>query len=497
MNNYFITQNQTLPNRLLQLSRVNEKTNANLKVNNISKEKINEEFLCVLRKNTLTNQIEIDYVKIETPFPILIENFWNLLDDSNSSLDQVINFIKTRDELNQLTKHYNYCRNLTGFYQSFIANNQNTIQEIIDRQYLMLLNQKYALEKGCHFDIKKNINDYKQELKAKYSLWVKAFSINKTYRLCHEDNSILNFSHRIDGWSNPVYQLTTNFSVEIKTNFGYGRSSYFYTILKYKNIEITPFSEWIDYEFAKFSEIVRYTQSHISDNKYWLEAMEFSKDACNLSMTDEVKFVERYVIDECEKMIIGLEEIFNKENFSFKNRENLQPRDVNKKGHVLVEFRGEKISGALDFISKILEFENITSIKSFICRIEACNLKIQPILVGETKALEIKIMGQKDEIKLYKVIYNKIIEENCLYNKRQKELKKEMDINGEFYPEIYNLNKLNEKFNKKFPEYQEFQVEYENVTTNFRMMNEQLQNLTKVYENIVCYNDKIIHYFEQ
>ena len=48
--------------------------------------------------------------------------------------------------------------------------------------------------------------------------------------------------------------VTPNFSVEIKTNFGYGSVSYFYTKLKYKNIEITPFSEWVDYEFARFAK---------------------------------------------------------------------------------------------------------------------------------------------------------------------------------------------------------------------------------------------------
>jgi hypothetical protein len=87
--------------------------------------------------------------------------------------------------------------------------------------------------------------------------------------------------------------------------------------LKYKNIDITPFSEWVDYEFAQFSEIIRYSQSYILRNEYWLDAMEYSRDACNLSLVDEVKFVEKYVIDECEKMVRGLENILNKEYFMF------------------------------------------------------------------------------------------------------------------------------------------------------------------------------------
>ena len=457
------------------------------------REKINEEILCVLKKHKVTNKIEVGYVTIGFPLNNLIKNFTTLCENPNTTLEQIIIFIKTTTELNQLTAHYNYCVSLSGSYQAFNANNQGTINDIIDRQKIMLFNKK---EKPESYDLDKAISDFKQELINRYVLWNKAFSINKSYRVCLDDKSILTFSHRRDGWSNPVYQLTPNFSVEIKTNFGYGGASYFYSKLKYKDIEITPFSEWVDYEIALFSEIIRYTQSYKLGNEYWLDAMEFSRDACNLSMTDETKFVEKYVIEECEKMVSGLEEIFSKDHFSFKNRDKNQCA-VDKKGHVLVEFRGEKISGALDFISKILEFEKIASIKNFITRIENCNRKIQPFLVEESKILAVKISELKEEIKVLKPIHDKIIEVNNSYNKRKAELQKEMIKKGQFNRLDIDSVKLNKEFNEKFPDYKEFQAEYKKVTDSFRMMNEQLQNLTKVYDNIISYNDKIIHHFGQ
>jgi hypothetical protein len=467
------------------------KINVNFKVDTTLKENINEGVLCVLRKNKLTNQIEVDYVTIEKPLAKIIDNFSALCDNPYSNLQQVINFIKTTTELNQLTAYYRYCVYLDGSYQAFKTNNQDTITEIINRQELMLFNQKNNPEE---YDINEAIAHYKEELKTKYILWSNAYSINISYRLCHEDKSILTFSHRIDGWSNPVYQLTDNFSVEIKTNFGYGRASYFYTKLKYKNIEITPFSEWIDYEFAKFSEIVRYTQSHLLRNEYWLEAMDFSKDACNLSMADEVKFVEKYVIDECERMINGLEDIFNKEHFSFKNREKNHYK-VDKKGHFLVEFRGEKISGALDFISKILEFEKIASIKSFINRIEECNKRIQPILVDESKIIKIKILNLVEERDDLKPKYDKFLEDNNDFNKKRAELQRQMLSNGQLDIKQIDFIKLRNEFNKKYPNYKEFMEEYKIVTETYRILNEQIQNLKKVYDNIVTYNEKINRHF--
>lgn len=467
--------------------------NTNFKDDTTVKEKINEEVLCVLRKNRLTNQIEVDYVKIENPFSKIIDNFSTLCDNPNSSLQEIINFIKKTEELNQLSTLYHYCVYLNGSYQAFNANNQDTLVAINNMQQLIMLNFKNDPEK---YDRNKAISDYKNELKAKYILWSKAYSINKTYRFCYEDKSILTFSHRIDGWSNPIYQLTTNFSVEIKTNFGYGRASYFYTKLKYKDIEITPFSEWIDYEFAKFSEIVRYTQSHFLHNEYWLDAIEYSRDACNLSMTDEIKFIEKYVIDECEKMVKGLEEIFNKEHFSFKNREKKQ-YTIDKTGHVLIEFRGEKISGALDFISKILEFEKIASIQSFINRIEVCNKRIHPILVDESKILKVKISNLTEEKNALKPQYDKLIAENNIYVKKRIELQRQLVSNGQLDIKQINISILDKEFSNKYPEYEDFKKEYDNVTESFRLLIMQIQNLSKVYDNVLSYNKKIEKYFEK
>jgi hypothetical protein len=461
-------------------------------------DKINEELICTLVKNQTTNQIEVGYVQIQNSLIRPIDEFLKLCDDPNTSLNDLIAYIRKTTELNLLTAHYKYCVSLRRPYQAFSVNNQDTIIQITNRQQLIQTNNSLNPD---NYNPDKKIAEYKQELKEQYLLWSKAFAINKTYRICHEDKSILTFSHRLDGWSNPLYQLTPNFSVEIKTNFGYGNASYFYTKLKYKNIEISPFSEWIEYEFAQFSEIVRYTQSHLLENKYWLEAMNFSKDACNLSMTDEVKFVEKYVIDECEKMVIGLEEIFNKDHFSFKDREKKQ-YSVDKKGHLLTEFQGEKISGALDFISKILEFEKIAEIKSFIQRIEICNRKIKPILIEELKIIKVKLSNFNSEMTVLKPKYLVIVEKNQFYIKEKTELQRQMTASKQFNPLQYNslqidMTKVHLEFNAKFPEFEEFQKEFKSVSDNYRILTQQIQNLTKLFDNITTYNNKISNHFGQ
>lgn len=456
------------------------------------KEKINEELLYVLRKDN-SNRIVTGYVEIINPFKNIVDKLSDLCDKPDETIQQIVSFIQNSVDFEQLSAHYRYCVSLRNAYQGFTANNQDFIKEINQRHQLILFNKK---ENPDTYKLEEAIKGLKLEVKNKYILWSKAFAINKTYRLCHEDKNILTFSHRIDGWSNPVYQLTPNFSVEIKTNFGYGSVSYFYTKLKYKNIEITPFSEWVDYEFARFTEIIRYTQSHLLMNEYWLEAMEFSRDACNLSLTDEVKFVEKYVIDECEKMVGGLEELFNKEHFTFKSRERKE-YSVDKKGHVLVEFRGEKISGALDFISKILEFDRIAAIKTFILRIETYNKRIQPILVEEAKILKIKIENLTKEKKELQPKYDEVVKINNDYNVKRSKLQAEIISKVELNASWIDTQKLENEFISRFPDYVEFKEEYKRVTESYRILTEQIQNNTKVRDNIISYNGKITKHFGQ
>ncbi len=455
------------------------------------REKINEDVLCVLKENELTNQIEVDYVLIENPLLKPISAFVNLCDRPEVALEEIAHFINSTPMLDQLSGHYRYCVYLRGAYQSFNAKNQDTIPEILSRKQLILFNKKLSPE---DYNEEEEIEEYKQELKNRYLLWGKAHAINIAYKLCFEDKSVLTFSHRINGWSNPIYQLTPNFSVEIKTNFGYGRASYFYTKLRYKNIDITPFSEWIDYEIALFSEIVRYTQAYNLRNEYWQDAMEFSKDACNLSREDELKFVEKYILEECENMVSGLEGIFLKESFTFKNRES-RHYTVDKRGHVLVEFRGEKISGALDFISKILEFDKITSIREFIDRIESCNKRIQPILIEESKIIDRKIAKLNEELNVLRPIYEKLKEESNQYDQMKQNLINEMVLNGQLNPENIDVVRLDKEFNLEYPAYKEFQEEYKRVKESYRVLTEHIRNLTKVNQNIISYNEKINIYF--
>jgi hypothetical protein len=291
---------------------------------------------------------------------------------------------------------------------------------------------------------------------------------------------MLVYSHRISGWSNPEYQITKNLKQQVKTNFGYGSVSYFYSLLTFKNIQITPLSEWIEYQKSNFSEVIRYTESFSSktskydlqnrfthyktqiENSYWHYAIEFTKKAANLSILNEKEFVEKYIIQECEKMVNGLEMFYNESEFYFIDENQIKiekeiiiRKRIDFKGYELIDFRTEKIIGALDFILKINEYNSIIPTDSYIQRILILNQKFIPTVF---KALE----NQNLERTLAINNYNSFIPSHNQLIRRQN-----------FYE--------NEKLRLR----NEFYVKYE------KEYNEFLENMSKSLEELKEHNHKI------
>lgn len=458
-------------------------------------DRINEDLVCVLKKNA-SNEICVSYVEIINPFLQSLSKIEEICDNPNYGLILIAEKIKSFSELKLLNAEYSYCEVLYRPYQGFTANINKLLNQIIDKENEIKYREKN--DYNDKFDPEKERLNFKCFVKETLTKWIKANSINKTYRRCHEDKNILTFSHRLCGWSNPVYQLTPNFSVEIKSNFGYGNSSYFYTKLKYKNIEITPFSEWIEYEFAEFSEINRYTKSHELENRYWLEAMEFCQEACNLSIKDENEFVKKYILNECEEMVSGLEDLFHREQFSFKEKKSdNQKYSVDKSGHELVEFRGEKISGALDFVSKILEFDRITKVQSFISRIEDCNRRIKPILIEEAEILKVKLQNFEIEIKELYPVYKELRDQYQNYYKEKSLIRNKIIRDKKISYRKVDEKKIEEVFKNKFPEYEEFFQKYLDKKKEHDKLSQQISNTKTVLNKILKYNQKIKLYFEK
>ena len=448
---------------------------------------INETILCVLKYDKTKNSVFIDYINIPDSFQSEFHAFAKICQNDAETLGDIITFLSIDKGLEGLAGYYSYCVDIRGAYQGVAVYKADKLSEQIEQHHqTLLLNKKLNPEK---YNLVDAVSNYKLQLLSQYGLWIKASSIQKAYEICKQDENVLAFSHRLCGWSNPVHQLTKIFSVELKTNFGYGSVTYFYSKLKFKNIEITPFSAWIEYEQSYFSDIIRYTRKHFPSNEEWLEAMTFCQDACNLSLSDEKKFVEVYIIDECEKMVAGLEAVLSKDSFEFK-RWNGKPYRVDKKERTLLEYRGEKLSGALDFIAKILVLSSVFDVTNIVARIEACNKSIQPILEREIPIIENELSALVAKISVLKPKFLLLQKEDKSYDSKREKMLAKMEANNK----AVSSEEFELKFKEKYPLYESFLEEFQSVSREYSTASQLFENTKKIHGSISGYNKKIVSF---
>jgi hypothetical protein len=449
---------------------------------------INDEKLCVLRLNN--SKVEIDFLDIINPLEQQLIELTAICENPNKTITEIIDFIKRSKDFNLLTRGYSYCENLAGTYQGVYANNQSFIGEISETYNSIVANFQEDPE---GYDYQGALISLKLEIKNKYVLWCKAYAIDLAYKKCTDDDNVLTYSHRITGWADPVYQLTPNFSLELKTNFGYGSASYFYTRLKYKNIDITPFSDWVHYRFAQFNDIIRYSKSHVLTQQSWYEAMLFTKDACNLSLSDEKGFVNKYIIGECEAMVSGLERILTTNEIQLLRSNEFYKQKFN--GHELVVFRGEKITGALDFITKILQFEGIAQMSGFVKRIENSNRKLYPYLVSEIKLLEEKITKATQERIDLQPEYDTLKLINQEFKSKKQQLFSQMITSGKLDKTTPDLKVLENAFHLAEPGYAKFSEKFNVIQNKYAELTSTIMTCTEFKNSISLSIKKVKAYF--
>jgi len=454
--------------------------------------RINEDFLCVLKKANDSNIIELGCIQITKLLPNEIDSLNNICNDINSSLGDIFRYIKNTPSLNILyNKQYKYALKLNGSYQQFDSN----IEDIFDKSLTLIYKMNDACETNTIDEsLMSEADALKKYIKSVFNIWHSALSISITYQNCVKDPMVLSYSHRITGWSSPIYDLTEYFSYEVKTNFGYGRSSYFYIVLRYRNIIVTPFSEWINYEIASYYQIIRYTRSFELENSNWLPALTFVKETCNLSITDEQKFIEEYIVRECENMVAGLESIIHKNTFEFKNNDGYYKKEMD--GFILLHFRGEKISGALNFISKFTEFESTVNVSKYIERIESLNFKIKLILSTELPKIieEIKKLNEnideKSGILLFKEEeYDKLA--NSFSTKVSELIGEEYSYNP-----ASDLPIIDQVLQAEFALINELHDEIQKLSETVNKLNKQHSELIRIHTDVVTFESNINNYFE-
>ena len=242
--------------------------------------------------------------------------------------------------------------------------------------------------------------------------YIRVLDYYDKYKSLKEDPTIKMISTSFIGWTNIPYKITSEISADMSTNFGYGVSSYFILILKYKDIKIIPYSHLVKYPKAQAADLIRNTRSYKTDSDSWEPCLKFTARAAELAKQGPDVFFDEFLVREIDEMMSGLRRVHQSaeaevEHFiNFRNPQNpyiyvrefsseeKNEYNVYKKEFVLM-FKVEKLAGALDFLEELGKISDCyDKIDGYIEEIKQINRTLIPeidaFLVELSKEIEAK-----------------------------------------------------------------------------------------------------------
>lgn len=348
----------------------------------------------------------------------------------------------------------------------------------------------------------------------------KSYFIEEAYKECRSINNIRAYSHRRIGHTTCNFELNNIFSIRIKTNFGYGYANHFLVTLIYDGIQIIPYSRLVVYYKANYMELIRNTWDFYISDDSWELAFDMVRDACNNYQQGASNFINRYFVDELEKLTSKLQEYLNINEFEFSDNEygycidrNEKTRMVQLDSFPLIILRGEKIAGAVSFVESIKKINKILPTQKYIDIIVDCCKKILPQLDGalnelnpiiekleniykkeceELERLETKFKKTESEMEIYnepeKIIRDEIYEltkeDKCIDHQKRTNL-----VVQEMEKKHPDWKKTKEECSNRKKEFEDQKIKYSEVSSKLYTHKSHLSQISKYKESIYLFFD--------
>lgn len=230
---------------------------------------------------------------------------------------------------------------------------------------------------------------------------------------------IVAMSHRYGGWHGVNWEFNKDISFLIGTNFGYGSASYFYSLFKYKECTLTPYSFYVKYRHSDYANLVRYTYDYRVDYESWRMLLSDCLDFYNAIVNKQEHYIFSWLQKHLSEMVSGLEhfmdikEIQMEDGLPFKNHAS---KLVTFSSDDFWIVKAEKIAFSLDFIKNISQLPAQVSPKQYINRIHALCKRFQPMLKQKIESTNKILTAKKEELErllgsgdypLYNKLYKK------------------------------------------------------------------------------------------
>ena len=452
---------------------------------NLENVMVNVTHMCVLRKVENEDRVKVDFVELKFKHQDQLDELKRMADNDNRSVLDMQDYVKG-SSLRRLSLDFDFCSCLSDSYQWI-----SCIQPVSFADYQKVLDE-YE-ERGDKAGKEAYACDQRQRYYQRIKSRILPAMLEDLTTDLYKEPSVLAYSHRRVGWVSPAFNLNDDIKVVYLTNFGYGSASYFFLQIYYKGIGILPYSQWVHYRKACVSDIIRYTRRYHLNNQEWMKTMAFTADVYNSAVSDPGAFVEKNILNEVEEMVSGLEQIRLASKYyiqeSFFNESN-----VLISGDDMVRFKGEKISGALNFLDQLQTLAPITDkVGLYIKRIMDCNNSVIPELKSaidnKTKYLAPILANIEKE----QPIWDKLSSKNDVYEKMRSEMYDAIAEEDDFSDKAWDakIEECNKRFAKEHPEYEAFKAEYDAEYNVYNDLCSKRDKAQSFIGDIQSYLDKI------
>lgn len=401
----------------------------------------NIDYLCIIRDNNGKVTFETIDIPASTE---LLSRLEDLCEDDNASvLDMQVQMARAFNEKNRnpinYVAPYSYMDSFIDYsdYPSALSSSEYD-KKIFDKRDLLgkqyAYNHKALQDKNASMyhegkmeyitrEISQFQNDIKRHYLRKAIRYIAASNYIAALHKVKEQKDIRMVSTDTLGWSVFPYKVTKDITITIRTNFGYGESSYFNLGMRYKDIDILPYSYMVRYYYANHCDLIRYTRVYAPARDSWDFAFSFAKEAACMASDSPEEFTRHWILDEIKEMIHLLQELLHKPqnyirvvlNNSGKNADchyftvrNMNNTEKERYGvypeEMMMAIRAEKITGALDYLDNLTKLsKSFPVISTYIKDIKDMAVSIVPDIDKMVDRINTRISRQEDKKSILEV----------------------------------------------------------------------------------------------
>lgn len=323
-----------------------------------------------------------------------------------------------------------------------------------------------------------------------------------------DQNNIM-FSTEVIGWTTYNYQVNEKLSIRVKTNFCYGRSTYFHVTLIFKGVELLAYSKLVQYYYANMLDFLDCTESYARERSSWKTALQFVVDTTNFAIDDEDAFVDKWIIEGVKDLVAGLNDVLVKPDYvigKMLNREiddkhlyavrNITEEEISEykiyRKEMTIAFQAGKISSAILLINNLEKLAELyEEIAPAIEEIKSINRSFFPTLHSSIKEIDIKIDESDLKLKRFQVEYSKFQRSNWDFFKAiwkiQKNCKRSIDAQKDEQSAINEYLTLNPECKSLYGKAKAFKEEIAETESEIKRLKLIKDNLYKCAQLICDY----------